>query len=149
MAEAAEGGMSAIDFSDPATIALLTEALTAAGVDGLEISRPGGQLRIVVAGKGGARVSSSEATPRAPGSASAVVKAPMAGRFCVEHPADSAAPQKLPRSVSDADIVGFIGVGHILLPLRAGRSGVLTRLLAEPGAPVGFGDPLFEIELQP
>ncbi|MBY5323377.1 acetyl-CoA carboxylase biotin carboxyl carrier protein [Rhizobium leguminosarum] len=143
--------MSAIDFSDPATIAFLTEALTAAGVNGLEISQPGGQLRIVVAGKGGARISSTEATPRAPGlapgSASAVVKAPMAGRFCVEHPA-SATPQKLPRSVSDADIVGFVGVGHILLPLRAGRSGILTRLIAEPGALVGFGDPLFEIELQ-
>ncbi|NNU35229.1 acetyl-CoA carboxylase [Rhizobium sophorae] len=142
--------MSAIDFSDPATIALLTEALTAAGVDGLEISRPGGQLRIVVAGKDGAQISSTEATPPAPGlapgSASAVVKAPMAGRFCVGHPA-SAAPQNLPRSVSEADIVGFVGVGHILLPLRAGRSGILTRLLAEPGALVGFGDPLFEIGL--
>ncbi|MBY5542084.1 acetyl-CoA carboxylase [Rhizobium leguminosarum] len=138
--------MSAIDFSDPATIAFLTEALTAAGVDGLEISRPGGQLRIVVAGKDGARISSTGATPPAPGSASAVVRAPMAGRFCLEHPI-SATPQNLPRSVSDLDIVGFVGVGHILLPLRAGRSGVLTRLLAEPGALVGFGDPLFEIGL--
>ncbi|MBY3231522.1 acetyl-CoA carboxylase biotin carboxyl carrier protein [Rhizobium laguerreae] len=142
--------MSAIDFSDPATIALLTEALTAAGVDGLEISRPGGQLRIIVAGERGGGINSTEATPRAPGfapaSEAAVVKAPMAGRFCVEHPT-STTPQNLPRSVSDADIVGFVGVGHILLPLRAGRSGVLTRLLAEPGALVGFGDPLFEIEL--
>ncbi|NEJ87483.1 acetyl-CoA carboxylase [Rhizobium leguminosarum] len=137
--------MSAIDFSDPATIAFLAEALTAAGVDGLDISRPGGQLRIVIAGESGARISSTDATPRAPGSASTVVKAPMAGRFCLDHPA--AVPQKLPRSVSDADIVGLVGVGHILLPLRAGRSGVLTRLLAEPGALVGFGDPLFEIEL--
>ncbi|NEJ30670.1 acetyl-CoA carboxylase [Rhizobium leguminosarum] len=139
--------MSAIDFSDPATIAFLTEALTAAGVNGLEISRPGGQLRIIVAGERGTRISSTEATPPAPGFTSAVVKASMAGRFCVEHPASHAVPQKLPRSVSDADIVGFVGVGHILLPLRAGRSGVLTRLLAEPGALVGFGDPLFEIEL--
>ncbi|NEJ19434.1 acetyl-CoA carboxylase [Rhizobium leguminosarum] len=143
--------MSAIDFSDPATIAFLTEALTAAGVNGLEISRPGGQLRIIVAGERGTRISSTEATPPAPGFdpgfTSAVVKAPMAGRFCLDHPA-SAVPQKLPRSLSDADIVGFVGVGHILLPLRAGRSGILTRLLAEPGALVGFGDPLFEIELQ-
>ncbi|MBY5356038.1 acetyl-CoA carboxylase [Rhizobium leguminosarum] len=139
--------MSAIDFSDPATIAFLTEALTAAGVNGLEISQPGGQLRLIVAGESGARIGSTEATPPAPGSAAAVVKAPMAGRFCVEHPAASAAPQDLPRSVSDADIVGFVGVGHILLPLCAGRSGVLTRLLAEPGALVGFGDPLFEIGL--
>ncbi|MBY3223382.1 acetyl-CoA carboxylase biotin carboxyl carrier protein [Rhizobium laguerreae] len=142
--------MSAIDFSDAATIALLTEALTAAGVNGLEISRPGGQLRIIVAGERGAGINSTEATPPAPGltpgSTSAVVKAPMAGRFRVQHPA-SAAPQNLPRSVSDADIVGFVGVGHILLPLHAGRSGILTRLLAEPGALVGFGDPLFEIEL--
>lgn len=140
--------MSAIDFSDPETIALLTAALTAAGVDGLEISRPGGQLRIIVAGESGARIGSTEATPPAPGSAAAVVKAPMAGRFCLDHPASYSVSQDLPRSVSNADIVGFVGVGHILLPLRAGRSGVLTRLLAEPGALVGFGDPLLEIEFQ-
>ena len=55
--------MSAIDFSDPATIAFLTDALTTAGVHGLEISRPDGQLRIVVAGKDGARLSSTGAPP--------------------------------------------------------------------------------------
>lgn len=139
--------MSAIDFSDPATIAFLTDALTAAGVAGLEISRPDGQIRIVISGEGGARIGSSEATPRASGSAPEVVKAPLAGHFCAEHPAAAVTPQTLPRSVSEADILGFVRVGHVLLPLRAGRSGVLTRLLAEPGALVGFGDPLFEIEL--
>jgi hypothetical protein len=135
--------MNAIDFSDPATIAFLTEALTAAGLEGLEISRPDGQLRIVISGEGGAQV----AAPRAPGAAPVVVKAPLAGHFCAEHPAAAVTPRTLPRSVSDADLLGFIRVGHVLLPLRAGRSGVLTRLLAEPGALVGFGDPLFEIEL--
>ncbi|MBB4480545.1 acetyl-CoA carboxylase biotin carboxyl carrier protein [Rhizobium etli] len=139
--------MSAIDFSDPATIAFLTDALTAAGVAGLEISRPDGQIRIVISGEGGARIGSSEATLRAPGSPPVVVKAPLAGHFCAEHPAAAATPQTLPRAVSDADLLGFIRVGHVLLPLRAGRSGVLTSLLAEPGALVGFGDPLFEIEL--
>ncbi|APO77955.1 hypothetical protein AM571_PC00215 (plasmid) [Rhizobium etli 8C-3] len=138
--------MSAIDFSDPATIASLTAALTAAGVDGLEISRPAGQLRIVISGEGGASISSTETMPRAPGSALVVVKAPMAGYFCAEHPA-STAPRTVPRSVSDADILGFIRIGHVLLPLSVGRSGVLTRLLAKPGALVGFGDPLVEIEL--
>jgi hypothetical protein len=138
--------MSAIDFSDPATIAFLTDALTAAGVEGLEISRPGGQLRIVISGEGGARIDLQEATPRAPGPAPVIVKAPIAGYFCAEHPAAAAAPQTLPRSVSGADILGFVRIGHVLLPLRAGYSGVLTRRLAEPGALVGFGDPLFEIE---
>ncbi|PDS32189.1 acetyl-CoA carboxylase biotin carboxyl carrier protein [Rhizobium phaseoli] len=139
--------MSAIDFSDPATIAFLTDALTAAGVEGLEISRPDGQIRIVISGEGGARISVPAATPRASDSAPVVVKAPLAGHFCAEHPAAAVTPQTLPRFVSDADILGFIRVGHVLLPLRAGHSGVLTRLLAEPGALVGFGDPLFEIEL--
>ncbi|ANL30612.1 hypothetical protein AMC90_PB00294 (plasmid) [Rhizobium phaseoli] len=139
--------MSVIDFSDPATIAFLTDALTAAGVAGLEISRPDGQIRIVVSGEGGARISVPAATPRASNSATVVVKAPLAGHFCAEHPAAAVTPQTLPRFVSDADILGFIRVGHVLLPLRAGHSGALTRLLAEPGALVGFGDPLFEIEL--
>ncbi|MBB2708573.1 acetyl-CoA carboxylase (plasmid) [Rhizobium sophoriradicis] len=139
--------MSAIDFSDPATIAFLTDALTAAGVRGLEISRPDGQLRIVLLGEGGARISAQVAPRRASDSAPVVVTAPLAGHFCAEHPAAAVTPQTLPRSVSDADVLGFIRVGHLLLPLRAGRSGVLTRLLAEPSALVGFGDPLFEIEL--
>ncbi|EJT01772.1 hypothetical protein [Rhizobium sp. CCGE 510] len=138
--------MSAIDFSDPATIAFLTDALTAAGVDGLEISRPGGQLRIVISGEGGAPIGVQVATPRAPEPAPVILQAPLAGYFCAEHPAAAVTPQTLPRSVSDADILGFIRVGHLLLPLRAGRSGVLIRLLAEPGALIGFGDPLFEIE---
>ena len=136
--------MSAIDFSDPATITLLTQALSAAGVDGLEISRPGAQLRIVISGDGDARISATEAAPRA---AQTFVKAPMAGRFCVDHPAASAASQNLPRSLSVTDILGFIRVGDVLLPLRAGCSGVLTRSLDEPGALVGYCDPLFEIEL--
>ncbi|MDR9803887.1 acetyl-CoA carboxylase [Rhizobium hidalgonense] len=139
--------MSAIDFSDPATVAFLTDALTAAGVEGLEISLPGGQLRIVMSGEGGARIGIEEATLRAPGPAPVVVKATMAGHFCAEHPAAPAVPGNLPRSVSAADIIGFVRVGHVLLPLRAGRSGVLMRLLATPGALVSFGDPLFEIEL--
>ncbi|MDC7745261.1 acetyl-CoA carboxylase [Rhizobium binxianense] len=138
--------MSAIDFSDPTTIAFLTDALTAAGVEGLEISRPDGQLRIVVSGEG-ARIGAHEAAGRAPGPTSAVVKAPVAGHFCAAYPAAPAVSGNLPRSVSDVDILGFVRVGHVLLPLCAGRSGVLTRLLAEPGALVGFGDPLFEIEL--
>ncbi|MBX4936107.1 acetyl-CoA carboxylase [Rhizobium binae] len=139
--------MSAIDFSDPATIAFLTDALTAAGVKGLEISRPDGQIRIDVSGEGGACISTQLAPPRPSGSAPVVVKAPLAGHFCAEHPAAAVTPQTLPRSVSAVDLLGFIRVGHVLLPLRARHSGVLTRLLAEPDALVGFGDPLFEIEL--
>ncbi|AJD46008.1 acetyl-CoA carboxylase [Rhizobium sp. SEMIA 4085] len=139
--------MSAIDFSDPAAIAVLTDALTAAGVDGLEISKPGGQLRIVVSKEEGIQVArTGNAQPTA--ALSVIVKAPMAGRFCVSHPAAPVDVKQLPHEVSEKDVIGFIRIGSVLLPMTAGRSGLLTRLLSERDALVGFGDPLFEIEQQ-
>ncbi|MEZ2128630.1 MULTISPECIES: acetyl-CoA carboxylase [unclassified Sinorhizobium] len=141
--------MSSIDFADPATIAILTDALTAAGVEGLEISKPGGHLRIVVSKRRGAQVSlTGDAQPGLAAAPAAVVKAPMAGRFCASHPSAPAEAERLPRVVCDKDVIGFIRIGSVLLPIPAGRSGLLTRQLAEPDALVGFGDPLFEIEPQ-
>jgi hypothetical protein len=136
--------MSAIDFSDPATIAFLTDALTAAGVDGLEISRSGEQLRIVIASSGEARIDLAD---NASAPSTMVVKAPMAGYFCAGHPSRPTASGSLPRPVSGREVLGFIRIGPILLPLGVDRPGILTKRLAEPDALVGFGDPLFEIEL--
>lgn len=131
--------MSAIDFSDPETIAFLTDALTAAGVDGLEISSASGQLRIIVS-------SGERSLPQGDkvSSKPSVIKAPMAGIFQLRH-SDTA---DLPHSVAASDVLGFLRVGHVLVPLTAGRPGLLTRRLIEPGALVGFGDALFEIEPQ-
>jgi biotin carboxyl carrier protein len=149
MAETAESAMTAIDLSDPATIALLTDALTAAGVSGLEISRPGGQLRIVVAMGQEARVDVSATSRTAPAATSrVVVRAPMAGHFYPGRQSGSAAADNLPRPVSSTDILGFVRIGPVLLPLAAGRAGILTKQLVEPDVLVGFGDPLFEIEPQ-
>jgi biotin carboxyl carrier protein len=145
MASEEEGGMSAIDFSDPAIIATLADALTAAGVDGLEISKPGVNLRIVVSKGMGAQVSvAGNAQPSVTVTASAV-KAPMAGHFHPLPPPGSDEIEPLPRTVSSHDVIGFIRIGFVRLPILAGRSGLLTRQLAEPETLVGFGDPLFEI----
>ncbi|CDZ33666.1 Biotin carboxyl carrier protein [Neorhizobium galegae bv. officinalis] len=141
--------MSAIDFSDPATIAFLTEALTAAGVSGLEISWPSGQLRIVIATGNEAGIDVSVTFRPAPTAQPlVVVKAPMAGHFYPGSPSRSAAADRMPQSVLATDLLGFLRVGPVLLPLCAGRAGILTKQLAEPDALVGFGDPLFEIEPQ-
>ena len=141
--------MSAIDFSDPSTIAALAEALTAAGVDGIEISKAGVNLRLVVSKAGGADVTlTGSARPDLSRAPTVTVKAPMAGHFCPSHPSALIDAEHLPRSVCDQDVIGFIRIGSVLLPLSAGRSGLLTRQLAEPDALVGFGEPLFEIEPQ-
>jgi len=146
MASASEGGMSAIDFSDPATIAALADALTAAGVDGIEISKPAGKLRIVVSKAEGVQVSLKDMPPLSAASSAAIVKAPMAGHFHPLPPSLSGGTEGLPRSVSVRDVIGFIRIASVLLPIPAGRSGLLTRQLVEPETLVGFGDPLFEIE---
>ena len=138
--------MRAIDFSDPSTLAALADALTAAGVDGVEISRPAGNLRIVVSKAGGAQISLTGNAQPAPATSVAVVKAPMAGHFYPLHPSDSSETERLPRSVSSQDVIGFIRIGSVLLPIPAGRAGLLARRSVEPETLVGFGDLLFEIE---
>jgi biotin carboxyl carrier protein len=52
----------------------------------------------------------------------------------------------LPLEVVSGEIVAFLCVGSILLPINATKAGVLTRRLAEDGSVVGYGDPLFEYE---
>ncbi|NTJ61925.1 acetyl-CoA carboxylase [Agrobacterium rhizogenes] len=141
--------MSVIDFSDPSTIAALADALTAAGVDGIEISRPGGNLRIVVSKAAGAQIKLTGNAQPEPAIPMAIIKAPMAGHFYPLHPSDSDAAERLPRRVSNRDVIGFIRISSVLLPIPAGRSGSLARQLVEPETLVGFGDPLFEIEPLP
>ncbi len=135
--------MSKMDFSDLETIAFLTDALTAAGVDGLEISGASGQLRIVISAKSEVR------TAGMPPAQAFVVKATMAGIFCLQRPGSAGTSADLPRSVTASEVLGFLRIGPILLPISAGRAGLLTRRVAQPDTLVGFGDALFEIEPQP
>ena len=141
--------MSRFDFTDPASLQTLTEMLTAAGVEGLEISTPNTQLRLVVSVPETARKSSSAAVVKPTSATSgAAVKAPIAGHFHLSHPSLASGAGQIPRSVAASDVVGFIRIGQILVPVLAGRAGQLTRQLAEQDDLVGFGDVLFELEPQ-
>jgi biotin carboxyl carrier protein len=131
--------MSRVDFHDPATIAFLSDALQAAGLDGIEIEQPGRSIRIVVdvSSASEARVKSSAA---ASGSTSSqTVTAPLAGIF-TQRPAS--------QDVMAGEVLGFVGVGPVLVPVKATRNGILRRIIVEDGSVVGFGDPLFEIEIR-
>lgn len=135
--------MTSIDLTDPQTIAFLTDALTTAGVDGVEISSPSGTLRIIVS----VDEKVSHAVP-APSPAMSI-KAPLAGVFCPKRPGSSDAPADLTRTVAAGQVLGFLRLGPVLLPLAAPKDGLLTRQCVEAGALVGFGDTLFQIEPQP
>lgn len=142
--------MSAVDFSDPATIAFLAAALQAAGVDGIEIEQPARKVRIVVerdASGAAPLVQTLQTSPGAP--RLEVVTAPMAGIFDATHPQSLVPSSEPPREVGAGETLGLIRVGSVLLPVKASRPGMLTGRVAKDGAVVGYGDPLFEIELRP
>jgi biotin carboxyl carrier protein len=152
MAETAERIVSKVDFSDPATIASLSAALQAAGVDGIEIEQPSRKVRIVVEPGAPGAVPPVRASQygcpatRTDAATATTAKAPMAGFFGRGHPASVAKPSELPRDVAAGETLGFVRVGPVLLPVKASEAGVLTRCVAEDGSRVGYGDPLFEIE---
>lgn len=137
--------MRRVDFTDPAALAALTDMLTAAGVEGLEITTPDTQLRLVIS------VPDNAAKPLSAAAKSAeslvTVKAPIAGHFHLSHPSCVAEIDEFTGAVAADDVVGFIRISHILVPVLAGRTGSLIRQLAVQDALVGFGDPLFELEL--
>lgn len=141
--------MSGVDFSDPAVIAILTQMLEAAGVEGIEVDSGGSKLRIVVEG-GTSRAATVELpNERLAGCSVTTVTAMIAGIFGSCHPASMDAPAALPREVLPGDRLGFIRIGPVLLPIEAPGRGIVTRLLSGEGSLVGYGDPLFEIEPQP
>ncbi|OCJ16343.1 acetyl-CoA carboxylase [Rhizobium sp. AC44/96] len=134
--------MSTIGLTDPVTIATLSDALTKAGVEGVEITTRDGHLRIVVSGGKSAAISHSAPSSAVSSADSAVIKAPIAGYF---RPAAAAAGET-EREVMQGEPLGFMVIGPILVPMLASSAGILRRKHAEPEDLIGFGTPLFELE---
>ncbi|QRM57080.1 acetyl-CoA carboxylase [Sinorhizobium sp. BG8] len=133
--------MSAIGLTDPVTIAALSDALTRAGVEGLEITTRDGHIRIVALTGGGAEVSHSKMAPVSSAD-TVVIKAPIAGYF---RPVAVGTDEEA-RGIAQGEILGFMAVDPVLVPLVAPHSGLLRRQLVEPETLTGFGTPLFEIQ---
>lgn len=120
----------------------LAEAMRDAGVHLLEVEGPGQRLRL--------RLRPSDRMPSAaaalpPDEPSTVVKAESMGHFRAAHPDGLFPACEVGASVEPAQVLGFVQVGLLLLPVAATRSGRLARVIAADNALVGYGAPLFEI----
>ncbi|PDT46483.1 hypothetical protein CO661_17970 [Sinorhizobium fredii] len=132
---------------DPATLEKIVGWLEEAGVDSIEIETEGGRLMRIVAGMGTASdgagetpdvsVSQDDARP---------ARAPIAGHFLPVHPAREAAEATIGSAVLAEEIIGFVGLGPLIMPIHAEDAGTLNDCVAEPGSLVGYGDTVFLIE---
>ncbi|HXV30888.1 MAG TPA: hypothetical protein VD840_11200 [Sinorhizobium sp.] len=144
-----KSGSLAEQILNPASLEKIALWLENAGVGSIEIETEDGRLVRIVAGE--------DATSRDAGhdpAASAATEpprvrpaaAPIAGHVLPVHPARDAAEATIGASVVPEQIIGFVRVGPLIMPIRAETAGTLDACLVEPGDLVGYGDTVFLIE---
>jgi len=73
------------------------------------------------------------------------VGAPSAGVFRAAHPARAGALARPGQRVREADPLAVLQVGALLIHVSAPVAGTVQAVLAEDGAVVGYGTPLFRL----
>ncbi|HEY0123976.1 MAG TPA: hypothetical protein VGC14_19885 [Rhizobium sp.] len=136
------------DFTDPAIMQQIAAWLENAGASAIEIETEDGRhVRIVMNEEVSRRADDGprDMAPTAPASVTAA-KAPFAGHFLDAHPARGTPAAAEDTAVTAGDIVGFIKVGPLLMPVRAPDAGRLNECSVKAGDLVGYGDTIFSIE---
>ena len=127
----------------------LSDWLSATDLDRLELRGPGQFIRlhrdggrIVVANDEAIREPAPEpvAAPSVSATASSV------GVFLHRHPLHHAALAEVGTAVRCGQVVGLLQIGALLLPVTSPCAGVVTGLLVEHGATVGYGARLVELQ---
>jgi len=133
----------------------LIDLVSESNVSELEITEAEGKVRIVKGG--GAVVQQFVAAPVPPAAAAAVaelpapvvghqVKSPMVGTFYRSASPGAKAFVDVGAQVKEGDTLCIIEAMKILNEIEADKSGTVTRILADNGQAVEYGQPLFVIE---
>jgi biotin carboxyl carrier protein len=136
------------DFTDPAVMQQIAAWLENAGASAIEIETEDGRhIRIVMDGEVTLRADNGprDVASMAPVSVTAA-KAPFVGHFLDAHPARGTPAAAEDTIVAAGDVVGFVKVGPLLLPIRAAGAGTLNECPIKAGDLVGYGDTIFSIE---
>lgn len=72
--------------------------------------------------------------------------APCAGVFLAQHPCHAAPPVAAGRPVQGGDIVGFLRIDALILPVLAIDSGIISEPKVQEGDLVGYGKTLFTVQ---
>ncbi len=132
-------------FSDPHVIAELGAHLERNNVAALHIEAADGELKIVTpADASRPRPHKADLAP-APVSRreNVLAKAPTAGIFTSAHPLRPERESVVGSTVSKGDVVAFVRVGPVLVPVIAEKTGTVASVTTETGTLVGYGTSLF------
>ena len=145
----------------------LIDLVSESNISELEITEAEGKVRIVKAGAPGVgpmgtpmmMMAPAPAAPAQPVPAAAapapaaepeetghIVKSPMVGTFYRSSSPGSKPLGEVGQAVKEGDSICIIEAMKIMNEIEADKSGTIVRVLAENGAAVEFGQPLFVIE---
>ena len=129
-------------YSDPAIIAALTAELERQRVAALDIETADGSIAIAIHPRGMAEGQRPATMPAPVEKAAVLAFAPTAGHFLPEHPLRPGSAPEPGTLLGKGQIAGFVKVGPVLVSVSSEADGVAGSRCAQPGALVGFGDPL-------
>jgi acetyl-CoA carboxylase biotin carboxyl carrier protein len=144
----------------------LIDLVSESNISELEITEAEGKVRIVKAGAPGQAPAgtpmmmmapAAAAQPLAPAAAAAappaepeetghIVKSPMVGTFYRSSSPGSKPLGEIGQAVKEGESICIIEAMKIMNEIEADKTGTIVRVMAENGAAVEFGQPLFVIE---
>ncbi len=81
----------------------------------------------------------------APVSTAEVIEAPIVGTFYSSPGPDQAVFSKVGDVVTEDTVVCIVEAMKVMNEIKAGKSGVISKILVQDGTPVEYGQPLFEL----
>lgn len=129
------------NFSEPQVIAALAAQLERQGLSAIEITTEDGHLEITSStiAQSPAAKSPTISTPDEP-----LARAPIAGLFLTAHPMRRDKAIEKGQKIGKGDIVAFIGIGPLLVPVTAQKAGIFNGFAASAETLVGYGDVLLK-----
>lgn len=122
----------------------LVADLTAAGLSGAEIDKPGFKLSLK-RGVAAEYSRSTEALENQTEPDALQIKATGVGRWLDAHPDDGIVLAPVGSDIQAGQLVAFMGVGPLLLPVRSQHAGQVCSLLVANDTTVSYGQPLISL----
>lgn len=129
-------------------VAALVGSLSLAGIVEFDLQEPNRSLKIrlrptpIEAAPLSLSVSTGQTQSR---SGNEQLRSPAVGRFHLEHPFAGGPGRRQLGPVHAGDIIGFLRIGEVLLPIKPERDLTLVSYVVTEGAVVGYGDALCNI----